>query len=394
VSAVSAAKVTGGTATRQAPWENEEIALWRDAVRRFARDHVAPSERAWNEAGAIDRESWRRAGELGLFGADLPERWGGVGGHFGHAAVVAEELARVGGNSFRVAATIHVIAAHYVLAFGTDAQKSRWLPGLCSGELRAGVAMSEPGSGSDLQAMRTRALRRDDAYVVDGSKTFITNGSMADLLVLAVKTDTLQKARGISLLLFDTTTPGFLVGKRLEKLGLHASDTCELFFEGCAVPSDCLLGTQEGKGFAQMMDQLPYERAAAAVGNAAAAQHAFELARDYAAERRVFGQALNEFQNTRFELVDVKTQCFVAYTFVDHVIEVAIAGRLDPSLASMAKYWTSEVLGDVVDRCVQIFGGYGYVTDYPITRLYADARIERIYGGTTEIMKEIIGRSL
>ncbi len=378
----------------RAPWESDEIVQWRAAVRQFVAREVVPNEMRWNAAGVIDREAWREAGELGVLGADIPEVHGGVGGHYGHAAAVSQEFARVGANSFRVAITIHVIAAHYIVAYGSEAQKARWLPGLCSGEIRAGVAMSEPGGGSDLQAIRTRAERRGDEYVVNGSKIFITNGSMADLLLVALKTDATEKAKGISLLLFDTATQGFSVGKRLEKLGLHASDTCELFFSDCVLSTTNLLGAEEGRGFVQMMEQLPYERTAAAVGNAAGAEYAFELARDYARERHAFGRALVDFQNTRFELADVKTQCCVARTFADRLIAEMIHGRVDAALASMAKYWTSETLCNVVDRCVQVFGGYGYITEYPITRLYADARVERIYGGTSEVMKEIIGRAL
>lgn len=380
--------------TYKSSWYSEELDSWREVVRRFCRDVVVPGESRWNTQGFVDRDVWRQAGELGILGADIPEIYGGTGGHFGFSAVAAEELANVGANSFRVGIAIHVIAAHYLVAYGSDDQRARWLPGLCEGSIIAGVAMSEPGGGSDLQNIRTRAMPDGDAYCVSGSKTFITNGSQADLLVVAAKTDATARARGISMLLLETATPGFRIGRRLEKVGLHSSDTCELYFDGCRLPKLSLLGGEEGAGFVQMMEQLAYERVIAAVGNVANMEYAYQLAREYAAERQAFGKSLTEFQHLRFELADVKTDVLAARIFLDHIITQMIEGTVDAELASMGKYWTSEKLGRAVDRCVQIFGGYGYMTEYPIARLYADARIERVYGGTTEIMKEIIGRTL
>lgn len=378
----------------RSPWLSEDIEAFRDVIRRFIADEITPNIGKWDAQGFADRELWLKAGEMGLLGADVAEEYGGVGGHFGHCAVIAEELARAGANSFRVCLAIHVIATHYVVAYGTDAQKARWLPGLCSGEIVAGVAMSEPVGGSDLQAGRTRAVRDGNDYAVNGSKIFITNGSCADLLLLAVKTDPDQRAHGTSMLLFDTKTEGFKVGRILDKVGLHSSDTCELFFDECRVPADTLLGDAEGRGFYQMMDQLAYERVIAAVGAIANMEAAFEMTRQYTAERKAFGKAVIEFQNTRFELADIKTTTLAARTFIDLAIERMISGTVDAELASMVKYWLTERLCETVDRCVQLFGGYGYMTEYPIGRLYADVRIERIYGGTTEIMKEIIGRAL
>lgn len=378
----------------QSPWVSEDIAVMREGVRRFIADEVTPNLGKWDAQGHIDRDLWLKAGEMGLLGADIAEEHGGVGGHFGHCAIIAEELARAGANALRICLSIHVIAIHYIVAYGTEAQKTRWLPGLCSGEIMAGVAMSEPVGGSDLQAGRTRAIRQDGEYVVNGSKIFITNGSTADLLLLAVKTDPAQRAHGTSMLLFDTKTPGFQVGRVLDKVGLHSSDTCELFFDECRLPADTLLGESEGRGFYQMMEQLAYERVIAAVGAIANMEAAFDMTRLYTADRQAFGKPIIEFQNTRFELADIKTTTLAARTFVDLAIQRMIDGTIDSELASMTKYWLTEKLCETVDRCVQLFGGYGYMTEYPIARLYADSRIERIYGGTTEIMKEIIGRSL
>lgn len=379
----------------QSSWRDEgDIEAWRDSIGRFLDERLVPRAAEWDARGLIDRDAWQLAGSLGLLGADLPEAYGGTGGTFAHAAIVSEELARRGLNSFRVAITIHVIAMHYILSYGSEEQKRTWLPLLASGEKIAGLGMSEPGGGSDLQNLRTRANRIGDVYAISGSKIFITNGSSADLLVVACKTDAALRARGISMILLETGTPGFSVGKRLEKVGLHASDTCELFFDECKVPLANLLGEAEGGGFYQMMEQLPYERVAAAVANAATMEYAFELTKRYCTEREAFGQPITAFQNTRFELAAIKTTACVARSFVDSVIGAMISGAADTTLASMAKYWTSEQMNILVDKCVQLFGGYGYVTEYPIARLYADARVERIYGGTTEIMKELIGRDL
>ena len=375
------------------PWEDEELAAWRRSVHRFAQEEVQPFEEEWSRQGYAPRAIWHRAGELGILGADLPEEHGGLGASTAYAAVVAEELSRVGANSLRVAIGIHVIAAHYIALYGTAGQKEHWLPRLCSGEIVAGMGMSEPGGGSDLQNMRTSAVRDGDFYVVNGSKIFITNGSQADLLVMAVKTDPAARGRGISMMLFPTATEGFRVGQRLDKLGLHSSDTCELFFDECRIPADALLGAQEGEGFKQMMSELGYERLMAAIGCVAAMEYALELTTRYAGEREAFGAPLLKMQNIRFELAAIATDTLATRTLVDHAMAEKLAGRLTPTVASMAKYWASERLGLAVDRCVQIFGGYGYITEYPITRLYADARIERIYGGTTEVMKDIISRS-
>jgi len=289
---------------------------------------------------------------------------------------------------------VHTISAHYILDCGTEAQKQRWLPKLTNGELLAGIAMTEPGCGSDLQAIRTRAVREGDEYVINGSKTFITNGYTANLLVVVVRTGE-AGSRGVSLIVLEPENlPGFSVGRRLEKLGQHASDTTELFFQNVRVPADNLIGGVEGKGFIQLMSQLPYERMLLAVGAAAVIERAVELTLAYTQERKAFGQPLYEFQNTRFKLAECATIAHVVRTFVNDATQRLVDGKLDETAAYMAKWWCSEQQCRVTDECLQLFGGYGYMTEYPIARLYADSRVQKIYGGTNEIMKELIARKL
>jgi len=289
---------------------------------------------------------------------------------------------------------VHTIAAHYILDYGTEAQKRRWLPGLASGELLAGIALTEPGCGSDLKSLRTRARREGDEYVIDGAKTFITNGFSANLLVVAVRTGE-AGSRGLSLVVMETEKlPGFRVGRRLEKLGQHASDTAELFFDGVRVPAGNLIGEEEGKGFVQLMSQLPYERLLLCVSAAAAIELAVELTVEYTKQRKAFGQTLADFQNTRFKLAECATIAHVVRTFLNDCTQRLLDGTLDDEAAYMAKWWCTEQQGKVTDECLQLFGGYGYMAEYPIARLYADARVQRIYGGTTEIMKDLIARKL
>jgi len=305
--------------------------------------------------------------------------------------VVQDELAKaeVPANT-----AVHTIAAHYILDYGTEAQKRRWLPGLASGELLAGIALTEPGCGSDLKSLRTRARREGDEYVIDGAKTFITNGFSANLLVVAVRTGE-AGSRGLSLVVMETEKlPGFRVGRRLEKLGQHASDTAELFFDGVRVPAGNLIGEEEGKGFVQLMSQLPYERLLLCVSAAAAIELAVELTVEYTKQRKAFGQTLADFQNTRFKLAECATIAHVVRTFLNDCTQRLLDGTLDDEAAYMAKWWCTEQQGKVTDECLQLFGGYGYMAEYPIARLYADARVQRIYGGTTEIMKDLIARKL
>lgn len=375
-------------------WMTDELAALQDMVRRFVADEIAPNQERWYEEGATDRAIWLKAGELGILTPDIPEEYGGSGGNFAHEAVIGHELCVSGDASWRPGKQIHVIAAHYIERYGTEAQKRKWLPRLASGETIAGMGMTEPGGGTDLQGMKTRAEKTADGYRIHGSKTFITNGSTGDLLVLAVKTNPEEKAKGVSLFLFETKTEGFRFGKRLKKIGLHGSDTCELFFDGCEVPADALLGEVEGQGFYQMMQDLTYERALVGVNCAAIIEHAFRVTRDYVHERKAFGKRLVELQHLRFEMAEVKTVATIARIFADFTIERMVQGTMDPGLASMSKWWISDKQCEIVHRCLQLFGGYGYILEYPIARMYVDARIEMIYGGSNEIMKELIGRAL
>ncbi len=367
------------------PWMNAELETFRDAVRRFVAGEVAPHQERWRAQQHVDRELWRRAGEMGLLLADIPEEYGGSGGSFAHMAVVFEELGYAGDTAFGL--HVHAIVAHYLLNQGTEDQKRKYLPKLASGEMIAAIAMSEPGAGSDLKGIRTSATRSVDGYRIDGSKTFISNGYLADLVLGVAKTDPAAGAKGVSLMLVETKeNPGFRVGRILEKVGQKGQDTCELFFDGARAAPDAVLGGVEGQGFAQLMTELPYERTIVAVAGVAAIERALRLTVEHARERRAFGQALIDMQNTRFVLAEVKTEATVARVFVDRCIEDLMAGRMDSVQASMAKYWISDLQCKVVDQCVQLFGGYGY--------MYVDARVQRIYGGANEIMKEIIARSL
>lgn len=372
-------------------WMNDEIDAFRHQARRYIEAELVPHLNSWRRQGFIPRSVWRPFGELGLLLPELDAQYGGGGGTLAHQLVVQDELARaeVPGN-----VAVHSIATHYILAYGTDAQRRRWLPKLTSGEMFAAIAMTEPGCGSDLKALRTKASRTDGGYVLDGVKTFITNGYTSNLLVVAARTGG-PGSDGVSLLVLETENlPGFRIGRRLEKIGMHASDTAELFFEGVRVGADQLLGEQEGRGFRQLMSQLPYERMLLAVPAAAVIERALELTVEYTRQRRAFNQTLIEFQNTRFKLAECATTAHVVRTFVNDCIQRLLDGTLDDEAAYMAKWWCTEQQGKVTDECLQLFGGYGYMSEYPIARLYADARVQRIYGGTTEIMKDLISRKL
>ena len=373
------------------PWMDEEIEAFRDQVRRYAVGELVPHLDGWRRQGYIPREVWRPFGQMGFMLPELAEEHGGAGATLAYQLVVQDELAKaeVPANT-----AVHTIAAHYILDYGTEAQKRRWLPGLASGELLAGIALTEPGCGSDLKSLRTRARRDGDEYVIDGAKTFITNGFSANLLVVAVRTGE-AGSRGVSLVVMETENlPGFRVGRRLEKLGQHASDTAELFFDGVRVPASNLIGEEEGKGFIQLMSQLPYERLLLCVSAAAAIELAVELTVEYTKQRKAFGQTLSDFQNTRFKLAECATIAHVVRTFLNDCTQRLLDGTLDDEAAYMAKWWCTEQQGKVTDECLQLFGGYGYMAEYPIARLYADARVQRIYGGTTEIMKDLIARKL
>ena len=372
-------------------WMDADIQAFRDQARRYIDRELVPHLDGWRRQGFIPREVWRPFGELGFLLPELSEAYGGAGANLAYQLVVQDELARaeVPANT-----AVHSIVAQYIVAYGTEAQKQRWLPKLASGQMLAGIALTEPGCGSDLKALRTKASKQGDHYLIDGAKTFITNGFTANLLVVAVRTGGAGSA-GVSLMVLETENlPGFRVGRRLEKLGQHASDTAELFFDTVRIDQDQLLGEQEGLGFRQLMSQLPYERLLIAVPAAAVIEKAVELTVDYTRNRKAFGQTVFDFQNTRFKLAECATLAHVVRSFVNDCVQRLLDGTLDDEAAYMAKWWCSEQQCKVTDECLQLFGGYGYMAEYPIARLYADARIQRIYGGTTEIMKDLIARRL
>ncbi|MCK9687492.1 acyl-CoA dehydrogenase family protein [Scleromatobacter humisilvae] len=371
-------------------WMDEQIDAFRDQLRRYIGAELSPHLDGWRRQGFIPREVWRPFAELGFLLPEVAEEYGGVGATLAYQLVAQDELARA---EFPANTAVHSIAAHYIVDYGTEAQKQRWLPRLARGELLAGIALTEPGCGSDLKALKTRARRDGEHFVIDGAKTFITNGFTANLLVVAVRTGE-AGARGVSMVVLETADlPGFRVGRRLEKLGQHASDTAELFFDGVRVPADALLG-KEGEGFGQLMSQLPYERLLLAVPAAAVIERAVELTVDYTSQRRAFGQFIGDFQNTRFKLAECATLAHVVRTFVNDCTQRLLDGTLDDQAAYMAKWWCTEQQCKVVDECLQLFGGYGYMAEYPIARLYADARIQKIYGGANEIMKDLIARKV
>ncbi|MGQ7934998.1 acyl-CoA dehydrogenase family protein [Paraburkholderia sp. D1E] len=377
------------------PWMDPDLVFYRDTARRFLAAEVLPHAQRWRERGYIDRELWIKFGELGLMLPDVPEEYGGAGGTFAHLAVLLEELARLSDRGCCAVLSVHCIVAHYILNHGTEAQKNKYLPGMASGNVIGAIAMTEPGAGSDLQGVQTRADRIGDEYVINGSKTFISNGHHADLVVVVAKTDAQAGAKGISLFVVEAKQdPGYRIGRLLEKIGQKSADTTELFFDDLRVPTGRVLGGIEGRGFSQLMSDLPYERTVLAVIAAATIERALEITVEYARERKMFGGTLLQLQNTRFKLAEVKTQARIGRVFVDHCIARVIDGTMDTETASMGKLWLTEVEGKVVDECLQLFGGYGYMLEYPIAQMYADVRVERIFAGTSEIMKEIIARSL
>jgi alkylation response protein AidB-like acyl-CoA dehydrogenase len=377
----------------QSPWMDDEVRMFRKTVNQFIQKEFAPHQARWREQHGPDANAWTNAGRAGILLSDLPEEYGGGGGTFAHEAVVLEELAQAG---VHFGSAIQSTVAHYILAYGSEEQKRNWIPRMARGERVAAIAMTEPGAGSDLQAIKTSARRDADHYVLNGSKTFITNGSHADLVCVAAKTDAkVAGMRGISLIIVETKNlPGYRVGRPLEKVGMHGQDTCELFFDEVRVPISNLLGTAEGKGFPQMMEQLPYERLSIGVGAVAMAEQAVAITTRYMRERNAFGKPLFDLQNTRFKLAECKTQAHIGRVFLDSCIERFIAGRLDDTSTAMAKYWLTEIQCRIVDECVQLHGGYGYMTEYPIARMWADSRVQRIYAGSNEIMKELIAWSL
>src|SRR3984957_12261932 len=377
----------------ESPWMNEELRMYRKTVREFIQGEFLPRQAKWREQHRPDADAWKLAGETGLLLPDVPDEFGGGGGSFAHQAVVTEELAQAGVN---FGCGVQSIVSHYILNYGTDAQKKKWLPALAQGELVGAIAMTEPSAGSDFQAIKTSARRVGNEYILSGSKTFITNGWHAGLVCVAAKTDPKAAGfRGISMIVAEVKNlKGYRVGSSLEKVGMHEIDTCELFFDDVHVPAANLLGTAEGTGFSQMMEQLRYERLMIGVGAVATSEKAVAITTKYAKERKAFGQTLIEFQNARFKLAQCKTEAHIVRVFIDNCIARFLAGQLDPVSAAMAKYWLTESQCRIVDECVQLHGGYGYMTEYPIARMWMDSRVQRIYAGTNEILEELIGWSL
>ncbi|MEU6829450.1 acyl-CoA dehydrogenase family protein [Nocardia beijingensis] len=379
--------------TYRSAWLDDDLDALRELARSFFAKELTPNIDKFIEQHHVDREFWNKAGALGLLCASIPEEYGGGGGTFAHEAVLIEEQAKAFDTSW--GATLHSgIVAHYLLHYGTEEQKRQWLPKMASGEVVGAIAMTEPGTGSDLQNVKTKAIRHGDEYLVNGSKTFITNGSQADLIIVVAKTDTSEGAGGISLILVEADRPGFRRGRVLDKVGQKGQDTSELFFEDVRVPVSNLLGKQEGQGFIQLMQQLPQERLIIAVGSVAGMEAALEVTLRYTKERHAFGKPLFAFQNTKFTLAEAATETRVARVFLDDCIMRHLRGELDIPTVAMAKWWTTDRAMAVADECLQLHGGYGYMTEYPISRMWTDSRVQKIYGGTNEIMKEIIARSL
>jgi acyl-CoA dehydrogenase len=377
----------------ESPWMNDELRMFRKTVREFLHEEFLPRQAKWREQHRPDAEAWTQAGQTGLLLPDVPEEYGGGGGSFAHQAVVTEELAQAG---LHFGCGVQSIVSHYILQYGSEEQKRKWLPAMARGEIVAAIAMTEPTAGSDLQAIKMTARRDGNDYVLSGSKTFITNGWHAGLVCVAAKTDPKAAGfRGISMIVAETKDlAGYRVGSSLEKVGMHEIDTCELFFDEVRVPSANLLGNAEGAGFSQMMEQLRYERLMIGVGAVATSERAVALTVKYAKERKAYGQTLIEFQNARFKLAQCKTEAHIGRVFVDNCIARFISGQLDAVTAAMAKYWLTECQCRIVDECVQLHGGYGYMTEYPIARMWMDSRVQRIYAGSNEILEELIGWSL
>lgn len=375
--------------------QDEEIAIFRDAVGKFFEQH-APEKRVekWREDGMVERAFWEEAGAAGLLGMTVPEEYGGHGGDFRHDLVVLDQQAEKGVDGF--ASSLHnVIILPYIVRHGTEEQKKRWLPKLVSGEYISAIAMTEPGVGSDLQSITTTAVRDGNGYRLNGAKTFISSGQLANFIVVVAKTDPTQRAKGISLMCVETDgAEGFKRGKKLDKVGQDAADTSELFFDDVFVPADNLLGGEEGKGFYQLMGELPQERLVIAVGAMATIEKALDTTVEYVKGRKAFGQTIWDFQNTQFVLADLKARGTAAKVFLNDCIAKLLRGDLDVTTASIAKYWLTELQGEVVDKCLQLHGGWGYINEYPIAKMFRDSRITRIFGGSNEIMKMLIARSM
>jgi acyl-CoA dehydrogenase len=376
-------------------WMNPELEALAASVRRFCETELVPNEPRWCEQRCVERDAWHKAGAAGLLCPGIPEEWGGGGGSFLHEAVIFSEQAR--SLAIGLGNAVHSgLVAHYIHNFGSPAQKQAWLPRMATGELVGAIAMTEPGTGSDLQSIRTRAALRGDHYVIDGAKTYISNGTTADLICVVAKTDPSQGAKGISIIVVEAAKVhgGLRRGQPLHKIGLHSQDTCELFFDDLEVPRENLLGTQEGQGFRQLMKELGRERIIAALVSHACMERAIEETLRFVVQRTAFGQPLIAMQNTRFKLAECETQAAVAGAFLDRCAQRLSGGKLTVAEAAMAKWWVTDACGKVVDECLQLHGGAGYMTEYPIARIYQNVRVHRILAGTNEIMKELIARDL
>lgn len=375
-------------------WMQPDHEMLAEQAGKFFENEVAPRYEAFEKAGIFDRDVWEQAGAHGLLSPSVPEEFGGPGGDFGHDAVITHQANLHGCDGF--GGPLHsAIVTPYILHYGSTEQKQRWLPKLVSGEYIAAIAMTEPSAGSDLQGVRTTAKRDGNHYVINGSKTFITNGQLANLIVLVTKTDPSAGAKGTSLFVIETDkVEGFRRGRNLDKIGMHSNDTSELFFDDVRVPADALLGPEEGQGFIQLMQQLPQERLLIGVYAMGRIERAIKVTLEYVKERKAFGNRIIDFQNSQFVLAECKTEATVARAFLDNCIERHMKDGLDATTASMAKYWLTDLQCKIIDRCLQLHGGYGYMNEYPIARMYRDARVERIYGGTNEVMKLLIARSL
>ncbi len=382
----------------KAAWrQEEELDIFSDAVGQFFEKECAPHVDDWRKAGVVPRELWKQAGEMGLLCASIPEEYGGAGGDFRHEAIIAEQQQWKGIDGFGI--TLHnAIIAPYIASFGTEEQKRRWLPKMASGEIVTAIAMTEPGTGSDLQNIKTTAKKDGNGYVINGSKTFISNGQTANLILVCAKTDPSQGAKGISIVCVETEevegAGGFERGRNLDKIGQHAADTSELFFNDVKVPAANLLGDEEGKGFYQLMQKLPQERHVIGIQGIGMIERAIHETVEYVKGRKAFGGTIFDFQNTQFKLAECKTEATVAKIFADHCTERLLKGELDAATASMSKYWISDLQCKIIDECLQLYGGFGYMDEYPIARMYADARVQRIYGGANEVMKMLIARTL
>ncbi|MGI9289029.1 MAG: acyl-CoA dehydrogenase family protein [Pseudomonadales bacterium] len=378
-------------------WIDDELRILHENIRKFTATEFAPQREAWEKQGKCDRDAWRVAGSFGVLCASIPETYGGAGGNYTHEAIIYDAMIR-GGAAASIAGgnTVHSqIVAHYILNYGSEQQKQQWLPAMAKGDRVAAIAMTEPAAGSDLQSIKTTAVRDGDDYVINGSKTFISNGQHAELVLVVCKTDPSAGAKGTSLIMVETDNAvGFSRGRNLEKIGVKEADTSELFFDDVHVPVDNLIGEEEGQGFIQLMLQLPQERLSIACAGATIAEMAVEATVEYTKDREAFGKSVFSFQNTRFKLAECKTEATISRAFVDQCVVQHLRGELSAEHASMAKWWCTQKQCDIVDECLQLHGGYGYMWEYPIARMYADSRVQKIYGGTNEIMKELISRSL